>query len=379
LAADGSIRISTELDTAGLQSSLDKMNSMVEKGMKIAQMSIAGLAVGEAVKKLGEIGIEFNMQMQSLQASFETMTGSAEQATSLINNLKTMAAATPFEVTGLADASKVMMSFGESVNDLLPDLKMLGDISQGDSQKLKGLALVYGQVQSAGKLMGQDLLQMINNGFNPLQVISQKTGEAMSSLRDKVSKGQISFDDLRQAMIAATSEGGLFFNAMEKQSHTLQGQLSTLSDNFHQKMGSIMEPLVNELTNKAVPALNDFLSTADFRGVADGLNVVLGLLKLLVGSLKEIAVAAGIMFAAMKINAMVAGYQAALPVVADLARMLNTNAAAFLLMSEEMTIATASPRRTRRPIALFPPEGFSDLKRAGISHVLNHIVRRLSG
>ena len=158
MASDGSIRISTELDTAGLQSSLDKMNSMVEKGMKIAEMSIMGLAVGEGFKKLAEAGIEFDMQMQTLQASFETMTGSAEQAANVIAGLKKMAPVTPFEVTNLAEASKLMMTFGESTSNLMPDLKMLGDISQGNNEKLQSLARIFGEVQSKGSMLEKDVL-----------------------------------------------------------------------------------------------------------------------------------------------------------------------------------------------------------------------------
>ena len=114
--------------------------------------------------------------MEDFQAAFTPLLGGAEQAKAALKDLSGFAAATPFEMPDLAQASQTMLSFGEDSKSLMPDLKMLGDISQGNSAKLSGLALVFGQVQSNGHLMGQDLLQMINQGFNPLQVISDKTG-----------------------------------------------------------------------------------------------------------------------------------------------------------------------------------------------------------
>lgn len=166
-----------------------------------------------------------------------------------MNDLKKFAAATPFELGDLARASQTLQSFGVQNQKLMPDIKMLGDISQGNKEKFNGLSLVFGQVASQGKLMGGDLLQMINNGFNPLQVMSQKTGKSMSQLKDEMSKGKISFKDVEDAMVTATSKGGMFYGAMEKQSTTFAGKMSTLKDNFNEFAGVVSKPIFDFLKN----------------------------------------------------------------------------------------------------------------------------------
>lgn len=158
--------------------------------------------------------------------------GSIEDAKTHIEDLRKFAASTPLTFGDLSQASKLLLSFGADVEKVMPSLKMLGDISMGNSQKFQGLALVFAQVQSAGKLMGQDLLQMINQGFNPLTVISQQTGKSMAELKELMSEGAISFEMVAEAMRIATSEGGLFHNAMEEAAKTGEGMVSTLQDNW---------------------------------------------------------------------------------------------------------------------------------------------------
>ena len=208
--------------------------------------------VGAGAAALGA-GIAYNSQIENYTAGFETMLGSAEAADKMLSGLKTFAEKTPFEMSDLAQASTTLLAFGEDIDSLMPDLKMLGDISLGNKEKFNGLALVFGQVQSQGKLMGQDLLQMINQGFNPLQIISEKTGKSMSSLKDDMAAGKISFDMVADAMKTATSEGGQFYNAMEKQSKTFSGQVSTLTDNIGSLLGEMAEGVSKELTEDVLP------------------------------------------------------------------------------------------------------------------------------
>ena len=225
----------------GELTSINKFAKKVATGIGV----IGAAAVG--------LGVKYNAEMEQYKAGFTTMLGSAEQADKTIASLKSFAEKTPFELTDLANASTTLLAFGEDVNNLEADLKMLGDISLGNVEKFRGLALVFGQVQSQGKLMGQDLLQMINQGFNPLQIISEKTGESMASLKDKMSKGQISFEMVADAMKTATSEGGQFFNAMEAQSKTFTGQVSTLKDNVVSLFGEMSEDISQNLTESVLP------------------------------------------------------------------------------------------------------------------------------
>lgn len=165
-------------------------------------------------------------------SDFKVLLGSIDSAKEHIADLRRFASSTPLTFGDLSQASKLLLSFGASVGEVMPSLKMLGDISMGNRQKFQGLALVFAQVKSAGRLMGQDLLQMINQGFNPLTVIAQQTGESVSDLKDMMAEGAISFEMVAEAMRVATSEGGLFHNAMAEASKTGEGLVSTLQDKW---------------------------------------------------------------------------------------------------------------------------------------------------
>lgn len=193
--------------------------------------------------------------MEDYFANFTVLLGSAEKATQHVEDLKEFAAKTPFEMAGLADASKQLLSFGIDVNDIMPDLQMLGDISLGNQERFKGLALVFAQVASAGKLTGQDLMQFINQGFNPLQVMAEKTGKSMADLKEEMSDGKITYEMVAEAMRVATSEGGKFYQGMEVQSRTLSGMWSTLKDDTMSLIGGAFEPFSEILKNNVMPAL----------------------------------------------------------------------------------------------------------------------------
>ena len=151
---DGSLKFDTSIDGKGFE------NDFKNFGNKVGTI-IKGVAAGYTGKTLVEYFIGSNADMEQYLTSFEVMLGSAEKAQALLTDLKTMAAVTPFETSDLANASKTLLAFGENAKDLQGDLQMLGDISQGNGEKFKSLALVFGQIKSAGRLMGQDLLKCV--------------------------------------------------------------------------------------------------------------------------------------------------------------------------------------------------------------------------
>jgi tape measure domain-containing protein len=125
-------------------------------------------------------------------------------------------------------------------------MNQLGDISGGNAQRFQSLALAFSQVSSAGKLQGQDLLQMINAGFNPLESIAKRTGKSVGYWKEQMSKGKVTVKMVEQAMRDATSEGGRFYKMMEKQSKTALGQWSTFQDNLNMvlaEFGKIILPI----------------------------------------------------------------------------------------------------------------------------------------
>jgi tape measure domain-containing protein len=212
-----------------------------------------GLAVGAGIVAIGVAAINAAMDMESLIAQFEVMLGSAEKAQVLIKDLQEFSARTPFQLTDLARNTQMMLSFGIAAEDVMDNLQMLGDIAGKDREKLNSLTLAFSQIQSTGRLMGQDLLQLINAGFNPLMILSEQSGKSMKVLKDEMSKGLITAEMVADAFRIATSEGGLFFRNMEKQSKTLGGLISTLRDNISLvliEIGNKMLPFLKEIVQQ---------------------------------------------------------------------------------------------------------------------------------
>lgn len=238
-----------------------------------------GIAAGAAFAYLAKTGVEAAMTIEGLSADFKVMTGSAENAAVLLNQISDFAKTTPFSKMGLSNAAKTLMAFGLEADKVVPTLRMLGDVAQGDQNKLNSLALVFGQIQSTGKLMGQDLLQLINQNFNPLEVIAKKTGKSVAELKDLMSQGLISANDVTRAFQIATSEGGLFYRATEERAATLEGKLSTLKDNLEsalQEMAMAFFPLMKQMADFAIaidwtPIVNGAQKVAAMIGDLSGL------------------------------------------------------------------------------------------------------------
>jgi len=288
--ADASVVFTTDLDETGLRSGLTKLKSSIGTFAKAAGIAIGVVATG--LGALAKTALTYNSRMEQYYTSFTTLLGSEEKAAVKMAELKDYAAKTPFEMTDLANATKTILGFGVAEDKASVAMKQLGDISQGNSERFSALALVYGQMASTGKLMGQDLLQMINAGFNPLTIIAQKTGATMADLKhvmagEKTSdtfkalmqsaqaevqklgddasqsakmlaeigkSGQVSSSLVDEAMQIATSEGGLFYQAMEKQSKTAAGLISTLKDNVQILLGDVFTGASEAMKQQAIPA-----------------------------------------------------------------------------------------------------------------------------
>lgn len=228
-------------------------------------------AVSGALTAGAGAGVLYNSSIENYTTSFEVMTGSAEKAVEVVEQLKKIGAETPFELTGLADTTQLLMNYGFTADDAIDRMMMLGDISQGNADKMTRIATAYGQMSSAGKVQLEDIKQMIEAGFNPLQEISQTTGETMESLYDRISKGTISVDEITASMQRSVSEGGKYYQSMEKQSKTFAGLISTLKDNAQMLLGEVVQPisdsLVNTLLPTAISSIDDLTAAFEQDGV----------------------------------------------------------------------------------------------------------------
>lgn len=278
MAKVGSVEFDATLNTQKVDAGIKKITGDANKGAATIEKAFqrAFLAIGAAITASAGIGINFNRQMETYQTSFEVMTGSYEKAADLVEELKTRAAATPFDLTDLADTTQLLMNYGFTTDNVISSMEMLGDIAQGDSEKLSRIALAYGQMTSAGKVTLQDVKQMIEAGFNPLQEIVETTGESMGSLYDRISDGTISVDEITAAMKRSTSEGGKYFQSMDKQSQTLTGRWNTLKDTFAEATGTLTKGISDWLRDKGIPAASRALEwlTKNFEDLLPAIEVV---------------------------------------------------------------------------------------------------------
>ena len=249
-----------------------------------------GAAAGFALLKLKEYGqyaVQTAGAFEQLAISFRVMTGSAQTGQELTDAIIKLGAETPMTAQQLSKAAQLLLSFGESADAIIPDLKLLGDITGGEINRFNMLSLAFAQVGANGKLMGQDLLQMVNAGFNPLQIMSQTTGKSMGELRKEMEEGRISFQMVRQAMEDATKEGGRYFGLMEQQSQSLNGRLSTLGDTWElvaKNIGDVFMPIakgavellinIGESAQWVTGKLKEFAESMDYSTVDRQANIV---------------------------------------------------------------------------------------------------------
>jgi tape measure domain-containing protein len=217
-------KLGYKVDTRGLKKGESAVGRYAQKVRRSIKFALAG--VSAAVAAVGAASIKSAGEMESINAAFEVMLGSADKAQDLVKAIEAKALVTPFDFMDFSRSAKLMLNFGVAAEDIMGNIQMLGDVAGNSKERFQSLSLAFAQNQAAGRLMGQDLLQMINAGFNPLQVISKQTGRSMAELKKEMERGAISAEMVADAFRAATSEGGRFFKNMERQSDTMVGQWS---------------------------------------------------------------------------------------------------------------------------------------------------------
>lgn len=200
--------------------------------------AIGGVA---AVKMFASSIIDVRAQMEGLSKSYEVLLGSKQKADAMLSEIKEYAIISPLELSDLTSAAQTMMGFGVSVEEVLPLLKQLGDVSMGESGRFQSLSLAFSQVYSAGKLMGQDLNQMINAGFNPLKEMSKTTGKSIAELKKEMEGGAISAQMVADAFKTATAEGGQFYGMTEKAAEGISSYQSNFANAIKEVLNDIGE------------------------------------------------------------------------------------------------------------------------------------------
>jgi tape measure domain-containing protein len=266
------------VDIRGNATHLEKTLRTV-KGSIASLGSVATASVGSlaALGAAGAAGLtafavsssQAAASLEDLSIQFEVLTGSAKSSADLLKAFREEEKKSSLNTEDYANAAKNLLGFGMNLEEVVPTLKMLGDVSMGNSDRFGSLALAFAQTTAAGRLMGQEVLQFINAGFNPLSQIAKDTGKSMADLKKEMEDGKISVDMVKQAFMNATSAGGLFYKAIEKGSSGTNAKINQTKAAVTQLQVAFGTGF-NEGLKDALDASNNFLPQLEGKFAATG-------------------------------------------------------------------------------------------------------------
>lgn len=269
--------------------------SGVSDEMKKMKTLITGFIAAYGGKKLWDLLIGSNAEMEQYTTSLEVMLGSASKASAMIEKMRDFAAKTPLTLENVISGGSLLMSYGVDESNLIDTMTKLGDLASGNAEKMDRITLAYGQMLAKGKVTGEELMQMTEAGV-PLQTaLAESIGVTGEEFSKMVSAGKVGIDDLNKAITGLTTGDGKFAVMMEKQSQTMQGMLSTLQDNISEFLRKMGEGAFGEVKS-ALQEASDLLAEWEEDGTLDRWAQGVGvMLKNLIAFLKT-AISVGLDF-----------------------------------------------------------------------------------
>lgn len=235
-----------------------------------------GELAADGIKKLASAALDFvgasleiAAQRETTALAFETMIGNAEVAQKTLEELHAFARQTPFTITGIDDASRMLLAMGITAGELMPTIKSLGDVAAGLSVPIEQIALAYGQVRAANQLYGTELRQFIQAGVPLLAQLATQFNVTEGEVREMVEEGKVGFKEVEQAFKSMSGEGGRFEDLMVKMSQTVTGKWSNIrdsSDRVAEGFGKVLTPATKILEDRILDLLdgmNSVIFTAD--------------------------------------------------------------------------------------------------------------------
>ena len=291
LAAQGDKQVVSRINA--VQGSLDsadrsasRLSTRIRKGLGDAFRSLPGaeFITNPIVAITAGVGVvsKMGMEAEKTATSFNVLVGSEEKAAKMLGEINKYADNTLWDRSTTQDAVKTMLGLTVPAEEVVDDLKMLGDVAMGDKNKLSQLALVFGQISSQGRLMTQDFNQLVNAGYNPLKDISALTGKSVAKLKDEMSKGAISADMLRKALQRATGEGGLYHDSVNQIAQTSFGAFQVLKGKLVQtllELYNVIQPFVIPVLNALGKGLDYLSKVATW--ASEHLNILIPVFKYL--------------------------------------------------------------------------------------------------
>ena len=241
-------------------------NQMKEVGGKITDTGKdLSMKLTAPIVALGTVGINYNAQMEQYRTMFTTLTGSAEEADRIIQQLQADAQKSPFDSASLIQANQYLISAGVSADEARTMINSLGDAvsaTGGGSAELERMAQNLQQIKNVGKASSQDIKQFANAGINIYGLLAESTGKSIEQVKEM----DVTYEELTKAFQMASSEGGKYYGAMEAQGQTLNGSLSATKESIQMLLGSIMDsamPGIVQVLQKVQEIINYFMSMDD--------------------------------------------------------------------------------------------------------------------
>ena len=236
---------------------LDKETNSFGKNLKKLAIGGALFAIGKGLFNIGKAVVGAAAELETIGVQFEVLTGSAEKATEVLKDLSDFSASTPFQFTDIAKAGKQLIAFGIETDEVKDRLQEIGDVAAATGADFGEVTTVFGQVQAAGKLTGERLLQLQERAIPIGPALAKTLGVAESAVKGLVSEGKVTTEVFNEAFATLSGEGGVAFGGMSKLSQTLAGKVSTLKDNFQilsAELGTLLLPALK----KGVDILTNF-------------------------------------------------------------------------------------------------------------------------
>lgn len=317
----------TEAAFSSIKNNMDAVKTRSES--TISAMKTVGTvgAVGFAAAAAAVTSfVKAGADLEQTTIAFSTMLGSMDKAKSLMSDIQTFAAKTPFELPDLLGATRSLLAYGVQSKDVQKTLQQIGDVAAGTNQPIGEMATLFGKMKSQQVIFTEDLNQLANRGIPILDMLAAKYKTNVAGVREMAASGKLSFADIEMAFGQMTGKGGIFFNMMDNQSNTLNGRLSTLSDAFGEvsrQIGTALLPLVKQFTDFLIPVVEKIGAwVAEHPKLAAGIAIVVLALTGIMAVLLPLAfilptLAAGFAMMGTVLGAFsIAGLAAAAPIIA---------------------------------------------------------------
>ena len=307
---------------------IDEVGSVEDSFRLMAERAgqyISYYLVGQGMKSLLSSIVMTRGQFQKLEIAFETMLGSTDKATTLMQQMVDTAAKTPFGLMGVAEGAKQLMAYGVSADKVNDTLVRLGNIASGLSIPLNDIVYLYGTTMVQGRLYAQDVRQFTGRGIPLVKELAEKYGVTADKINEMVSAGKIGFADVEEVLNKMTNSGGQFYNLMEKQSASLTGQIANLQDAW-------------------ATVLNDWGKSNEglFSGAIAGATYLVEHMDTLVRILKAVAIGYGSVKAAIVLNSVATKGYTGIAVIDNTVR-----SAKLVLMKAEAALNGTAPAQKK--------------------------------